>query len=119
MSRSLNKIQLIGNVGQSPEIRMTPSGSKVAKLSLATNRQWTDSAGQKQERTDWHRLVVFGKLADVVEQWVSKGDRVYVEGRIEYSQTESDGVTKYWTDVVVSELIMLGGQPNHDADKAF
>ncbi len=108
MARSLNKVMLIGNVGSEPEIRMTPSGSKVAKFSLATNRAWKDAAGNQQEKTDWHRLTFWAKLADVVEQWVKKGDRLYVEGRIEYSQTEHEGTTRHWTDVIVQELVMLG-----------
>jgi single-strand DNA-binding protein len=100
---------LIGNVGSDPEIRMTPSGSKVAKISMATNRTFQDRSGQQQERTDWHRLTFFGRLADIVEQWVNKGDRLYVEGRIEYSQTQDDqGGTRYWTDIVVNEMVMLG-----------
>ena len=74
MARSLNKVMLIGNVGSDPEIRMTPSGSKVAKFSLATNRTYQDRTGQQQERTDWHRLTFFGRLSDIVEQWVNKGE---------------------------------------------
>ena len=109
MSRSLNKVMLIGNVGNDPEIRATSSGARVAKLSLATNRSWSDRSGQQQEKTEWHRLTVFGRLVDIVEQWVHKGDRLYVEGRIEYSQTQDDqGGTRYWTDIVVNELLMLG-----------
>ena len=109
MSRSLNKIMLIGHVGSDPELRSTASGVRVAKLSLATNRTFQDRSGQQQERTDWHRLTFFGKLADVVDQWVHKGDRVYVEGRVEYSQTQDDrGGTRYWTDIVVNEMVMLG-----------
>ncbi len=109
MSRSLNKVMLIGNVGSDPEIRATSSGNRVAKLSLATNRSWPDRSGQQQEKTEWHRLTFFGRLVDVVEQWVKKGDRLYVEGRIEYSQTQDDqGGTRYWTDIVVQEMIMLG-----------
>lgn len=109
MSRSLNKVMLIGNVGNDPEIRATSSGARVAKVSLATNRSWTDrNSGQKNEKTEWHRLTFFGRLVDVVEQWVKKGDRLYVEGRIEYSQTEGEGGTKYWTDIVVQEMVMLG-----------
>jgi len=109
MSRSLNKIMLIGNVGSDPEIRATSGGARVAKLSLATNRTFQDRSGQQQERTDWHRLTFFGKLVDIVEQWVHKGDKLYVEGRIEYSQTQDDqGGTRYWTDVVVNEMVMLG-----------
>jgi single-strand DNA-binding protein len=109
MSRSLNKVMLIGNVGNDPEIRATSSGARVAKLSLATNRSWSDRSGQQQEKTEWHRLTFFGRLVDIVEQWVKKGDRLYVEGRIEYSQTQDDqGVAKYWTDVVIQEMVMLG-----------
>jgi single-strand DNA-binding protein len=100
---------LIGNVGSQPEVKTTPSGAKVAKLSLATNRKFQDRGGQQQERTDWHRLTFFGKLADIVEQYVSKGDRLYVEGRIEYSQTQDDqGGARYWTDIVAQEMVMLG-----------
>jgi single-strand DNA-binding protein len=111
MSRSLNKVMLIGNVGSDPEVRATASGARVAKLSIATNRSFQDKSGQQQERTDWHRLTFFDKLADIVEQWVHKGDKIYVEGRLEYSQTQDDqGGTKYWTDIVVNEMMMLGGQ---------
>ena len=109
MSRSLNKVMLIGNVGNDPEIRATASGARVAKVSLATNRSWTDrNSGQKNEKTEWHRLTFFGRLVDIVEQYVKKGDRLYVEGRIEYSQTEGDQGPKYWTDIVVNEMGMLG-----------
>lgn len=108
MSRSLNKVMLIGNVGNDPEIRATGSGARVAKLSLATNRTWSDRAGQQQERTEWHRLTFFGRVVDIVEQWVKKGDRLYVEGRIEYSQVEGEGGTRYFTDIVVNDMVMLG-----------
>lgn len=120
MARSLNKVMLIGNVGSEPEIRMTPSGSKVAKLSVATNRVYQDRTGQQQERTDWHRLTFFGKLADIAEQWVKKGDRLFVEGRIEYSQTQDDqGGTRYWTDIVVNEMVMLGSGPGGPTEAGF
>jgi single-strand DNA-binding protein len=99
---------LIGNVGNEPEIRATSGGARVAKVSLATNRTWNDRNGQQQEKTEWHRLTFFGRLVDIVEQWVKKGDRLYVEGRVEYSQTEGDGGPKYWTDIVVNEMVMLG-----------
>jgi single-strand DNA-binding protein len=109
MSRSLNKVLLIGNVGNDPEIRATSSGSRVAKVSLATNRQFQDRTGQNQERTEWHRLTFFGRLADIVEQYVKKGDRLFVEGRLEYSQTQDEnGGTRYWTDIVINEMVMLG-----------
>jgi single-strand DNA-binding protein len=118
MSRSLNKVMLIGNVGNEPEIRATGSGARVAKLSLATNRTFQDRSGQQQERTDWHRLTFFGRLADIVEQWVHKGHRIYVEGRIEYSQTQDDqGGTRYWTDIVVNEMVMLSGGQGAGAEE--
>jgi single-strand DNA-binding protein len=110
MSRSLNKVMLIGNVGQDPEIRSTGKGTRVAKFSLATNRSWTDGSGQKQEKTEWHRCTAWAKLADVIEQYVRKGQRIYVEGRIEYSQTQDDqGGVRYWTDIQVDQMIMLSG----------
>ncbi len=109
MARSLNKVMLIGNVGAEPEVRSTPSGTRVAKLSLATNRSFSDRSGQQQEKTEWHRLTFWDRLAELVEQYVHKGDRLYVEGRIEYSQTEDEkGNVRYWTDVVVREMVMLG-----------
>lgn len=76
---------------------------------MATNRTWSDRSGEQQEKTEWHRLTFFGRVVDVVEQYVKKGDRLFVEGRIEYSQTQDDqGVTRYWTDIVVNEMVMLG-----------
>jgi single-strand DNA-binding protein len=111
MSRSLNKVMLIGNVGSAPDVRATSSGGQVAKVSLATSRQWKDGSGQQKEKTEWHRLTFFGRLVDVVDQWVKKGDRLYVEGRVEYSETEKDGQKKYWTDIVVNEMVMLGSSP--------
>jgi single-strand DNA-binding protein len=112
MSRSLNKVMLIGNVGSEPEIKTTGGGTKFAKVSLATNRSFSDRTGQQQEKTEWHRLTFWDKLADLVEQYVKKGDRLYVEGRIEYSQTEDDkGNQRFWTDIVVREMVMLGSGP--------
>jgi single-strand DNA-binding protein len=109
MSRSLNKVMLIGNVGAEPEIRSTGAGTKIAKVSLATNRTFSDRSGQQQDKTEWHRLTFWDKLAEVVERYVHKGDRLYVEGRLEYSQTQDDqGNVKYWTDIVVREMVMLG-----------
>ena len=110
MSRSLNKAILIGNLGQDPEIRTTGSGQRVGQFSLATTRTWNDQSGQKQEKTEWHRIVVWGRLVDVVERYVKKGDRLYVEGEIQYRQYEDkEGVTKYTTEINLKEMIMLGG----------
>jgi single-strand DNA-binding protein len=117
MSRSLNKVTLIGNLGADPEIRTTPSGTKVAKVSIATSRSFQDRSGQTQEKTEWHRVTFFGKLADIVEQYVTKGDRLYVEGRLEYSQTEDpQGNVRYWTDIVAMEMMMLGGSGGGGSD---
>jgi single-strand DNA-binding protein len=112
MSRSLNKVMLIGNVGAEPEIRTTGSGTRFAKVSLATNRSFTDRSGQQQEKTEWHRLTFWDKLAELVERYVHKGDRLYIEGRIEYSTTKDEsGTERYWTDIVVRDMVMLGGTP--------
>lgn len=114
MSRSLNKVTLIGNLGSDPEIRTTANGSKVATFSLATSRQWNSPGGEKQEKTEWHRCVVWNAresgLADVVEKYCKKGDRIYVEGRIEYRQwQDKENQTRYTTEINVRELMMLGG----------
>ena len=115
MSRSLNKVTLIGNLGNDPEVRTTTGGSKVANFSLATTRQWNSASGEKQEKTEWHKCVAWNAgtrgtgLADVIEKYVKKGDRIYVEGRIEYRQwQDKEGQTKYSTEINVRELIMLG-----------
>ena len=110
MARSLNKVMLIGNVGNEPEIRTTANGKRVAKLSLATSRTYNDRNGQKQEKTEWHRLTAWDRTAEIIEQYVHKGDRLYIEGSIEYSQTEDEGgKPRYWTDIVVREMVMLSG----------
>ncbi|HEY0972757.1 MAG TPA: single-stranded DNA-binding protein [Gemmatimonadales bacterium] len=114
MSRSLNKVTLIGNVGADPEVRSTSGGNRVATFSLATSRTWTGPAGDRQEKTEWHRCVVWNaknsSLADIVERYVKKGDKLYVEGRIEYRQwQDQNNQTRYSTEINVRELIMLGG----------
>ena len=114
MSRSLNKVTLIGNVGADPEVRSTSGGNRVATFSLATSRTWNGPAGDRQEKTEWHRCVVWNaktsQLADIVEKYVKKGDKLYVEGRIEYRQwQDKDNQTRYSTEINVRELIMLGG----------
>jgi single-strand DNA-binding protein len=113
VSRSLNKVTLIGNLGSDPEVRSTNGGNRVATFSLATSRSWNDASGAKQEKTEWHRCVVWNskvsQLADIVERYVKKGDKLFVEGRIEYRQwQDKDGQTKYSTEINVRELIMLG-----------
>ncbi|WP_337170391.1 single-stranded DNA-binding protein [Gemmatimonas aurantiaca] len=122
MSRSLNKAILIGNVGGDPEVRTVGTGGRVAQFSLATSRNWTDQSGNKQEKTEWHRCVVWNNsrgsgLADVVEKYVKKGEKVYVEGEIEYRQwQDKDGQTRYTTEIRVRELMLLGGRSGGGGD---
>ncbi|MBH15946.1 MAG: single-stranded DNA-binding protein [Gemmatimonadetes bacterium] len=110
MSRSLNKVMLIGHVGDDPEIRSTPNGNTLAKFSVATSRTWKDKDGQQQEKTEWHRCTAWGKLADIIGMYVKKGKQLYVEGSVEYSQTENDGQIRYWTDINVRDMQMLGSR---------
>lgn len=107
MSRSINKIILVGNVGRDPDIQLTQAGTKVAHFSLATSRRVPRNGGI-EERTDWHRLTAWDRLAALVEDYVRKGDRLYIEGRLEYDSFERDGVTIPTADVNVRELVMLG-----------
>ena len=115
MSRSLNKASLIGNLGADPEVRSTQTGTRVATLSIATSRRWSDRSGQQQEKTEWHRVVCWDKLAEIAERYLKKGDRVYVEGPIEYRQWEGqDGQTRYTTEIRAREMIMLGSSGGRD-----
>ena len=114
MSRSLNKVMLIGNLGADPEVRTTNNGSKVATVSLATGRQWTGQGGEKQEKTEWHRVVLWNNkgsgngLADLAEKFMKKGDRIYVEGRIEYRTWEDrEKQTRYTTEIIAREVVLL------------
>jgi len=124
VSRSLNKVTLIGNLGNDPEVRSTTGGNRVATFSLATSRSWNDQSGNRQEKTEWHRCVVWNtkgsQLADIVEKYVKKGDKLYVEGRIEYRQwQDKEGQTRYSTEINVRELIMLGsrsGSADYDSE---
>jgi single-strand DNA-binding protein len=127
VSRSLNKVTLIGNLGNDPEVRSTSGGNRVATFSLATSRSWNGPAGDRQEKTEWHRCVVWNtktsQLADIVEKYVKKGDKLYVEGRIEYRQwQDKENQTRYTTEINVRELIMLsgkaGGADSFDGDSA-
>jgi single-strand DNA-binding protein len=122
MSRSLNRVTLIGNVGGDPEIRTTPGGGRVAQFSLATTRQWTGQSGDKQEKTEWHKVVAWdnargAKLADIIERFVKKGDKLYVEGRVEYRQwQDKDNQTRYTTEINANEVILLGGRGGSGGD---
>jgi single-strand DNA-binding protein len=112
MSRSVNKIILVGNIGREPEVRETQNGTKVAHVSLATNRRIPSNGSDGEERTDWHRLTLWNRLAQFAEDYVNTGDRVYVEGRLEYDSYERDGVSIPTADVNVKELVLLSPPPS-------
>lgn len=107
MARSVNKLILVGNVGRDPEVQSTSNGHKVAHFSLATSRRIPRESGF-EERTEWHRITLWNRLAELAEEYIRKGDRLYVEGRMQYDSYERDGVTIPTSDVVVRELVMLG-----------
>lgn len=116
MSRSVNKIILVGNVGRDPDIQQTKSGTKVAHMSLATNRR-PPSGADGQERTDWHRLTLWNRLAQFAEDYIRMGDRIYVEGRVEYDSYERDGITIPTADVNVKEVVLLTSRAVEDDEE--
>jgi single-strand DNA-binding protein len=115
MSRSVNKVTLIGNVGRDPDIQQTKNGTKVAHFSLATNRR-PAPGGDEEPRTDWHRLTVWNRLAQFAEDYVRTGDRIYIEGRLEYDSYERDGVVIPTAEIVVRELVLLSAKAGSDED---
>ena len=114
MARGINKVILIGNVGADPEVRYMPNGNAVTNLTLATSDSWKDKqSGQIQERTEWHRVSLFGKIAEIAGQYLVKGSKIYIEGRLQTREWEKDGVKRYTTEVVVDmggTLQMLDGR---------
>lgn len=113
--RSLNKVTLIGNLGADPEVKSTSGGNRVATFSLATTRVWNSPSGEKQEKTEWHRVVVWNSktrsLADIVEKFLHKGDPVYLEGRVEYRQwQDKENQTRYMTEINANEILLLKGR---------
>ena len=113
MARSLNRVMLIGNLGKDPELRYTTSGTAVATFSLATNEAWRDADGNTQERTEWHNIVAWKKLAEICGEWLKKGKKVYIEGRIQTRSYEdkNTGTKRYITEIVASDMLMLDGKP--------
>lgn len=110
MSRGLNRAVLIGNVGGAPEVRTAAGGRRIATFSLATSRRWTGRSGREQEKTEWHRVVAWDRLAEIVERYVRKGDRLYVDGRLEYrSWQDGSGHTRHVTEIVAQEILLLSG----------
>lgn len=114
MARGVNKVILVGNVGGDVEVRYMPNGNAVANLTIATTDSWKDKqTGEKQERTEWHRIVLFGKVAEIAGEYVGKGSQLYIEGRLQTREWEKDGVKRYTTEIVVDmngSMQMLGGR---------
>lgn len=118
MARGVNKVILVGTCGQDPEVRYLPNGNAVANLSLATSEQWTDKqTGQKVEKTEWHRVSLFGKVAEIAGEYLRKGSQVYIEGKLQTREWEKDGIKRYTTEIVVDmrgTMQLLGGRPQGD-----
>jgi single-strand DNA-binding protein len=111
MNSLRNRVQLIGNLGSDPEVKTLEGNKKVARLSLATNDEYTDKGGQKVKQTQWHQLVVWGKLAETCEKYLNKGKEIAIEGKITYrTWDDKDGKTHNMTEIVVNELLMMGGK---------
>jgi len=124
MARGINKVILIGNLGRDPEVRYMPSGSAVANLAVATSESWKDkTTGENQERTEWHRVVMFGRLGEIAGEYLKKGSKVYIEGKLQTRKWQGqDGQDRYTTEVVASEMQMLdsrgGGSSNFGGGSA-
>ena len=111
----INKVILIGRLGSNPEVRYTPDGTAVANFSIATSDEWTDKASnEKKERTEWHRIVAWRRLGEICGEYLSKGRQVYIEGKIQTSSWEKDGVTRYTTEIVASDVQFLGSKNSAD-----
>ena len=115
---SVNKVIIIGNVGKDPEVRYLPSGSAICSITVATSRQWRDkTSGDRQEETEWHRITLFDRMAEIAGEYLKKGRPVYVEGRLKTRKyTDKDGVEKYATDIVATEMQLLGGREGVGAE---
>lgn len=110
MGKGINKCTIVGNLGADPDVRYSANGNAVTKIRVATSDQWKDKqTGETQERTEWHRIVAFGRLGEIMGQFLQKGSQVYIEGRLQTSKYERDGQTHYSTDIIAHEMQMLGG----------
>ncbi|HRG14788.1 MAG TPA: single-stranded DNA-binding protein [Pseudomonadota bacterium] len=117
MARGVNKVILVGNLGADPETRYTQGGGAITSIRIATSESWTDKqSGEKQERTEWHRIKFFGKLAEIAGEYLRKGSQVYVEGSLRTDKyTDKDGIERFSTDIIANEMQMLGGKPGGEA----
>lgn len=110
-SKGINKVIIVGNLGQDPEVRHMPSGGAVTNVSVATSESWKDkNTGQQQDRTEWHRVVFFNRLAEISGEYLKKGSKVYIEGSLRTRSWEKDGITRYSTEIVANEMQMLDGK---------
>jgi single-strand DNA-binding protein len=120
MARSLNRVQLIGNLTRDPELRYTPSGTAVCSFSIATNRNWTTDTGEKKEEVEFHRIVAWNKLAELCSQFLTKGRKVFVEGRLQTRQWNAqDGTQKQTTEIVISDMILLDSKRQAEQEQTF
>ena len=112
MARGVNKVILVGTLGKDPEVRYSQAGAALTSVSIATNESWKDKNGEKQERTEWHRVKFFGRLAEIAGEYLKKGGQVYIEGSLRTDKyTDKQGVERYSTDIIADEMQMLGGMP--------
>jgi single-strand DNA-binding protein len=118
MSKSVNKVILVGNVGKDPEVKYSPSGTPLAKFSLATNEKYKDRSDEWQERTEWHNIVAWQRLAEIVGEYVKKGAKLYIEGKLQTSSWEDreSGTKKYRTEIVARDVVLLGPHENSSSD---
>lgn len=115
MGRSVNKVTLIGTLGRDPEVRYMPNGNAVANLTLATDESYNDKqSGQKVEQTEWHRITAYGKLAEIIQQYLKKGSRAYFEGKLRTREWEKDGVKRYTTEIIANDMMMLDSRGASD-----
>jgi single-strand DNA-binding protein len=111
MARGINKVILVGNLGADPETRYTPSGTAITSIRIATSESWKDKqTGEQQERTEWHRVKFFGRLAEIAGEYLKKGGQVYIEGKLRTEEYEKEGVKRWSTDIIADEMQMLGGR---------
>ncbi len=120
MARGINKVILVGNLGKDPEVRYSPNGGAVANITIATSESWKDkNTGEKQERTEWHQIVFFGRLAEIAGEYLKKGAQIYVEGRLQTRKwQDKEGQDRYTTEIVANEMQMLGSRGARDGDKS-
>lgn len=116
---SVNKVILMGNLGRDPEVRYMPNGEAVCNFSIATTDSWKDKSGAKQEKTEWHNIVMYRKLAEIAGEYLKKGRPVYVEGRLQTRKWEKDGVTRYTTEIVADQMQMLGGRDGGTSNASY